>query len=161
MYGCTHRAYNSYFLRTRAHIRKKCELPPLSVHPYTNRKEGLMQNPDHQKSKCPKCQAPQGEPCITAHGAIAEKVHYGRPHWSNVVDKLRPAKIRGHGVELKINIEQFKVVKDLLKDFRTGLPDDPSKPNLWPGTNICTDCGEPYQQPGLVKRCKKRHTINA
>ena len=28
---------------------------------------------------------------------------------------------------------------------------------LFPGTNICADCGEPYDQPGLVSRCKPRH----
>lgn len=117
-----------------------------------------MQDPKHTKSKCPKCQAPKGQPCITRYGTVAEKVHYGRPYWSSVAASFRPTKIQGNGVEFEINLEEFKVVKDLLKDIRTGLPDDPSKPKLWPGTNICADCGEPYHQPGLVKRCKKRHT---
>lgn len=40
-----------------------------------------MQNPEHQKSKCPKCRADRGEPCVTLEGRVADKVHYGRPSW--------------------------------------------------------------------------------
>lgn len=36
----------------------------------------------HTLSRCPKCGAGQEEPCLTAYGAVAEKVHYGRPQWS-------------------------------------------------------------------------------
>ncbi|WP_208860800.1 zinc finger domain-containing protein [Streptomyces griseoflavus] len=46
-----------------------------------------MQNPEHMKSKCPKCKAERGEPCRKRNGQIAAKVHYGRPFWS--------AKVRG------------------------------------------------------------------
>ncbi|MGD6762232.1 hypothetical protein ACOKM5_25205 [Streptomyces sp. BH097] len=43
-----------------------------------------MQNPEHQKSKCPvrHCRAERGEPCRKKNGQEAAKVHYGRPHWS-------------------------------------------------------------------------------
>lgn len=46
-----------------------------------------MQNPEHQRSKCPKCGAGRGEPCTRRDGQIAAKVHYGRPHWSAKVGK--------------------------------------------------------------------------
>jgi len=31
---------------------------------------------------------------------------------------------------------------------------------LFPGTDQCADCGEPYSKPGLIKRCAKLHKIN-
>lgn len=45
-----------------------------------------MQNPEHQKSKCPKCQAERGEPCVNGYGTELKKVHYGRPYWSSKVN---------------------------------------------------------------------------
>jgi hypothetical protein len=30
---------------------------------------------------------------------------------------------------------------------------------LFPGTDICGDCGEPYSEPGLVRRCRDRHRV--
>lgn len=50
-----------------------------------------MQNPDHTRSRCPKCGAGRGRPCVTNSGAIAERVHYGRPYWSSKVSVPRPA----------------------------------------------------------------------
>lgn len=51
-----------------------------------------MQDPAHQLSRCPTCQATRGEPCRTRDGRVAHKVHYGRPHWSSKVGKRkRPA----------------------------------------------------------------------
>jgi hypothetical protein len=62
-----------------------------------------MQNPEHQKSKCSKCHAGPGEPCVTLEGWVAEKVHYGRPSWldpaikkahQNVKEALRTSRLR-------------------------------------------------------------------
>ena len=54
-----------------------------------------MQDADHIKSKCPKCGAERFHPCIRNDGQIAEKVHYGRPYWSERLEanrqRLRPA----------------------------------------------------------------------
>lgn len=38
-----------------------------------------MQLASSQSYQCPRCPAKPGEPCITVHGDVAEKVHYGRP----------------------------------------------------------------------------------
>lgn len=38
-----------------------------------------MQRIESQKYRCPECEAAPGEPCVTTWGAVAEKVHYGRP----------------------------------------------------------------------------------
>jgi hypothetical protein len=102
-------------------------------------KGDAMQDPKHLKAKCAKCHAPKGAPCITIHGGTAQKVHYGRPYWSSVAESFRPVKIQGRDVEIEINLEEFKVIKDLRR------------------TNACPECGEPYSQPGLVRRCKEKH----
>lgn len=114
-----------------------------------------MQDPQHQLAKCATCHAAKRQPCTNRYGTIAEKVHYGRPYWSSVAKNNRPAKIKGQGAEIEINLEEFKVIKDLHK--RTNRLDNPDKPVLFASTNICADCGEPYDQPGLVSRCRKRH----
>jgi hypothetical protein len=118
-----------------------------------------MQNPDHQKSKCPKCHAGQGEPCRTVHGVVAEKVHYGRPEWSARADR-KPCKLRGADVEMGFDLEEFTVLKDLWEREHLGdHPEDKDRPVLVPGTNICADCGENYQDPALTVRCEKRHAL--
>lgn len=48
-----------------------------------------MQNPEHQKSKCPTCGASRGFPCRKRNGEIAVKVHWGRPYWSSRVGMPR------------------------------------------------------------------------
>lgn len=45
-----------------------------------------MQIADHQRSKCAVCHANRGEPCRTLDGRIAERVHFGRPGWSDRVN---------------------------------------------------------------------------
>jgi hypothetical protein len=37
------------------------------------------------------------------------------------------------------------------------LGTDGTEPPLIPGTDICADCGEPYDQPGFTSRCRDRH----
>jgi hypothetical protein len=49
-----------------------------------------MQNPDHLKSPCPKCDAGPGEPCTMRYGREALKVHYGRPGWSEAIAAREP-----------------------------------------------------------------------
>ena len=46
-----------------------------------------MQDPEHQKSKCPvtHCRAGRGEPCVTVDGLEADRVHHARPYWSSKV----------------------------------------------------------------------------
>jgi hypothetical protein len=92
-----------------------------------------MQDPKHIKSKCPKCHAERFQPCITNDGRVADKVHYGRPYWSDQVND---------GSDFKANIPPIR---------------QHPWPILFPGTDICADCGESYRQPGLVQRCQKRH----
>ena len=36
-------------------------------------------------------------------------------------------------------------------------PPEPEHTTLFPDSNICADCGEPYNRPGLISRCKDRH----
>lgn len=38
-----------------------------------------MQSIEALSHPCPKCRAQRGEACVTLAGAVAEKVHYGRP----------------------------------------------------------------------------------
>lgn len=108
-----------------------------------------MQDPDHQEAKCFTCDADPYEPCRNRDGSISLKVHWGRPYWS----KQKPYVLRGGNVDIKLNLEQFKVIHDLID--RGNIIED--RPVLFTGTNICADCGEPYNNPGLVSRCKKRH----
>ena len=35
--------------------------------------------------------------------------------------------------------------------------DDQGRPILFPGTQICADCGELYTVPGLIEKCRERH----
>lgn len=37
--------------------------------------------------------------------------------------------------------------------------DDQGRPVLFPGTDICADCGELYTKFGLMERCKERHDV--
>jgi hypothetical protein len=41
------------------------------------------------------------------------------------------------------------------------IRDKQGRPVMFPGSNRCVDCGEPYTSPGLTKRCRKRHDIQA
>lgn len=45
------------------------------------------------------------------------------------------------------------------KDKRGNAPrfDRSTHPRLFPHTNQCVDCGEDYNEPGLLTRCQKRH----
>lgn len=45
----------------------------------------MAQNPAHNLSRCPKCHAGRGHPCVRRDGAVAQRTHYGRPHWSGRV----------------------------------------------------------------------------
>src|ERR671913_1077943 len=46
-----------------------------------------------------------------------------------------------------------------LRDVVTLVTDKPdaSPAELFPGTNICADCGESYDEPGLLWRCRNHH----
>jgi hypothetical protein len=63
----------------------------------------------------------------------------------------------GSGKELLFFLHEFSVVMDLVP--RIGFEATKEYPTLWPGSNVCADCGEPYSQPGLLskKRCGDRH----
>lgn len=111
-----------------------------------------MQDPKHWRAECPTCGALKNQPCITADGYLAERVHWGRPGLSTPL-----CKIEGRGKEILLFLHEFTVVADLVGRDNS-IPADPDKPVLFAGTNICADCGEPYDQPGLIKRCKKRHS---
>jgi hypothetical protein len=116
-----------------------------------------MQNPDHQKAHCPKCHADRGEPCVTIHGAVAEKVHYGRPYWSEQANQNTPLVIRTGHADLEATLVEFTVLTDLLQRDHTANPPDETRPTLFPGTDICADCGDSYRLPALTARCETRH----
>ena len=39
------------------------------------------------------------------------------------------------------------------------LTDELGRPILFPLSNVCADCGEPYDQPALIRRCAERHYV--
>jgi hypothetical protein len=111
-----------------------------------------MQNPKHWRSSCPACGARKDQPCITADGYTAERVHWGRPSLSRPL-----VKIEGRGKELVFFLHEFTVVADLAGRNNSSFVASKEWPVLFTGTNICGDCGEPYDQRGLLRRCGERH----
>ena len=101
----------------------------------------MTQNPQHQKSKCGKCGAERGFPCITNEGREAEHVHWGRPYWSAMAGR-KPFKMQGKNFELNFDhLEEFTVLIDDI-----GLQPDQ-----------CDVCGDPKDGPALTRRCKPQH----
>jgi hypothetical protein len=109
-----------------------------------------MQDPKNWKAECRTCGALKGKPCLTADGYLAERVHWGRPGMATPLCKLE-----GRGKELLLFLVEFTVIADLVP--RIGYVATKEMPTLWPGSNVCADCGEPYDQPGLLDRCQQRH----
>lgn len=107
-----------------------------------------MQDPKNMRKGCDTCGADPNQPCITVDGYIAERVHWGR-------GSPPRCKIVGRSKELDFFLYEFTVIADLIDRDWNYLAED--GPTLFPGTDICADCGESYSRPGLVRRCQERH----
>jgi hypothetical protein len=52
-----------------------------------------------------------------------------------------------------------------VETIRAGWPDAEvvgqwlTKDELFPGSGLCKDCGDPLNQPGLMQRCRGRHNV--
>lgn len=110
-----------------------------------------MQNPKHWQKECKSCGAQRNQPCLTVDGFLAERVHWGR-------GSPPRCKIIGRSKELDFWLQEFEVITRLLPDNVAFLTGD-DRPVLFEGTNICAECGEPFNQVGLVRKCSDLHSV--